>query len=383
MDAAATPTELFNRFREVRLPENDIVQIEPHGEAQRSNGKFWLSLAAMLRPQHVFDATYYHCADQTYRYFLTHFDPTPPAWGNYGVLLQEWGRAAEAVRCHELALEIDPNYDRALANLAFCYEQIGDVPKARAYHERFESAEGVSAQSRTGLGNCFLLEGQLHEAVACFEEALRLDPDHADALFNAALALARLGSHHDAEEKIRRVLSSAPHDEAALSLASTIRAGSPVVENIPPMRPFERLSKRMTNFERYPSGRNQDGPWGWICRGVQSRPEVDKKKVFLSYRWGDDNHRKWVRQFAVDLGRRGYRVVLDQFAPFTDSSPEQYTSIVTQLANSAVFIPILDEGYRRRVEAVGDLDSETKTAVLLSAGRVFDEWVSAWLLASR
>ncbi len=62
------------------------------------------------------------------------------------------------------------------------------------------------------LGNNLFELRQLAEAAACYQEALRLDPAHADACNNLGTALFELGKIDDARACFRQSLQLNPED---------------------------------------------------------------------------------------------------------------------------------------------------------------------------
>jgi tetratricopeptide (TPR) repeat protein len=60
------------------------------------------------------------------------------------------------------------------------------------------------------LGEVLARRGQAAEAAACFETALRLRPDFADALDNYGALLSSAGRHEEALDLIQRALELRP-----------------------------------------------------------------------------------------------------------------------------------------------------------------------------
>jgi tetratricopeptide (TPR) repeat protein len=69
--------------------------------------------------------------------------------------------------------------------------------------------------SHYNLGNYRLGRGETREAVASFEEALRLEPQAVTAMVNASIAHARLGEIDEAEKLLQKALEVAPDNAAA------------------------------------------------------------------------------------------------------------------------------------------------------------------------
>ncbi len=109
-----------------------------------------------------------------------------------------------------------------------------------------------------------------------------------------------------------------------------------------------------------------------LARLSKPPPFSEPPSIFLSYRWGDDQHNGWLASLAETLSARGYRVTLDRLVP-----PEQMVvpSFVSSLADCRYFLAVIDPGY---VERLGtDKDSDIKD------GWVFDEVRNAFALENQ
>ena len=72
------------------------------------------------------------------------------------------------------------------------------------------------------------MPGRLNDAVAQYEEALRLKPDDAAAHFNLAVALLEIpGRRDEATAHIEAVLRLQPENEPAQKVLARIRASRP------------------------------------------------------------------------------------------------------------------------------------------------------------
>ncbi len=82
-------------------------------------------------------------------------------------------------------------HDKALAadHEALRARAYHEVLRARAYHE------ALRARAHYSLGNLLGRQGRHEEALAAYDEALRLDPQNADAHNNRGIALRKLGRH--------------------------------------------------------------------------------------------------------------------------------------------------------------------------------------------
>ncbi len=68
--------------------------------------------------------------------------------------------------------------------------------------------------SHYNLGNYRLERCEYEQAIASFEHAMRLRPDHAEALVNTSIALSALGRNHEAETMLQKALVIQPTNAA-------------------------------------------------------------------------------------------------------------------------------------------------------------------------
>jgi Flp pilus assembly protein TadD len=96
-----------------------------------------------------------------------------------------------------------------------------------------------------------------------------------------------------------------------------------------------------------------------LLRLSRPPPFSEPPTVFLSYRWGSEQHNGWVAALAKMLAARGYRVTLDRLVP-----PEQMDvpAFVSNLADCLYFLAVIDPGYVERLRPGG-------------SGAVKDGWV--------
>ncbi len=96
----------------------------------------------------------------------------------------------QAVSDLRLAVAKDPGYSEAhlfLANLLIATE---DYKTAQTEYRAVLGLEPKKAEAMNGLGVAFLRQGQISQAIACFDQALRVDPAFAPAEENLQLARA-------------------------------------------------------------------------------------------------------------------------------------------------------------------------------------------------
>src|SRR5262249_14776300 len=111
-----------------------------------------------------------------------------------------------AIALYQEAIRLQPNHDRAYADLAHALKDRGKLDEAIiAYQKTIRLKTYYDAKVYSGLVQALKAQGKLDEAVAAYREAIRPKPDDAVAYFHlggllqaqgdfpAALALYRRG----------------------------------------------------------------------------------------------------------------------------------------------------------------------------------------------
>jgi tetratricopeptide (TPR) repeat protein len=124
---------------------------------------------------------------------------------NLGLVLVALHRHGEAARRFEQAGQLDDRLHDAFYNLGVARQQLGQVEAAiAAYLKALSLAEEPGTLNN--LGAAYLKSRRREEAMQCYERALQLHPNHADALFNIAVALSETGRKADAETRYQQAL---------------------------------------------------------------------------------------------------------------------------------------------------------------------------------
>ena len=146
------------------------------------------------------------------------FDPdNADAHCNLGTALYRTGKIMEAIEEYSLAVRFNPRYATAHYNLAVALQKVGRMQEAQSAYNaavflepklkdlqdplakrtptpRPESRSQMSPGEHFDKGIAFVQEGKIPQAKAEFQEAIRLDPGHAEAHSN-------LGCAYNTEEK--------------------------------------------------------------------------------------------------------------------------------------------------------------------------------------
>jgi predicted O-linked N-acetylglucosamine transferase (SPINDLY family) len=155
-------------------------------------------------------------AEPLYRTILRaeadHFD----ALHLLGVLKQQQGDSAEALRLIEAALEKDSNSPEALANYGGVLCSLNRHRTALAYYDRALALRPDDVLALTNRGAALTALGRAEEALAYYDRALEIETDYVGAHYNRGNALKELKRHAEALACYDRTLALRPDDTGAL-----------------------------------------------------------------------------------------------------------------------------------------------------------------------
>ncbi|MBF0182626.1 MAG: tetratricopeptide repeat protein [Magnetococcales bacterium] len=122
------------------------------------------------------------------------------------------GRTQEALNEVTLALTADPENIDLLNLAAVCHMTLGDAARAEACWQDALRLQPDSARTLNNLGHFYQAGQRLGEAEAAYREAIRVQPDHALAHKNLGILLLWLEREVEAEACCRQSLRIDPHD---------------------------------------------------------------------------------------------------------------------------------------------------------------------------
>jgi predicted O-linked N-acetylglucosamine transferase (SPINDLY family) len=120
------------------------------------------------------------------------------------------GHIEEAEACYLRVLKKDPGHPDALHLLSDIELRRGNYPKAEDLVRQAIANNPLAPFYHNSLGIVLQHQGKPKEAMGCFEEALRLRPDYADALSNMGNSLKAMGKIEAGIEYYRRALGLKP-----------------------------------------------------------------------------------------------------------------------------------------------------------------------------
>ena len=103
--------------------------------------------------------------------------------------------SSDAITSYRRALEIRPGFTDAILNLGIALTEQGGPRAIKAYRSGIDDNKS-NGKLHGNLGLALIETRQIDEAMAAFDRALDLDPDHLDASFNRFIATA-LGGQLD------------------------------------------------------------------------------------------------------------------------------------------------------------------------------------------
>ena len=127
--------------------------------------------------------------------------------------------AERIIAAYRAVLQLDPNNDAALNNLAIQLERAGKFDEAAELVER-ALAQGKAASFYTVLANTRLEQGRPEEALAVLDRMRRDLPDAAEESTLRAIVLAVMGKRDSATTLFRAILAN-PRTPAAAQLSSS------------------------------------------------------------------------------------------------------------------------------------------------------------------
>ncbi|MBN1532927.1 MAG: tetratricopeptide repeat protein [Spirochaetes bacterium] len=121
-----------------------------------------------------------------------------------GIIEDNKGKYKEAIDLYQRALRYDKDNPEIYRNLSQAYRHNKDYDGAMESAEKSLALQDKDANSRILLGNIYYEQGKYREAVAQYDEALRVAPEKPAVLYNKASALLKMGDEFAAMEYFQK-----------------------------------------------------------------------------------------------------------------------------------------------------------------------------------
>lgn len=197
-----------------------------------------------------------------------------PAYVNLGSMFYKQGNLDEAITYYKKAITIEPNLAAAYWNLGKVLEEAGQIHEAKIYQQKALEIQPSLAGNDFyfNQGNHFLTEGQLTEAIVCYQKSIALNPKNALAYCQLASAFLQNQNIEKALETYQKAIELEPTFAEAHSNLGTalVRQGKQQGE----LRP-EQVHQAMASFQKALELKPNlmEAHRGWFEMLTTSRPE--------------------------------------------------------------------------------------------------------------
>jgi len=153
-------------------------------------------------------------ADEAIRHYEIALQKDPPEpegiYNNMALVLASVGRNQEAIERYSEALRINPDYADAHINLGAVLARQGKIEDA--FHHYFDAIrlEPNSEKGHYNLGNILLAQGEIDAAVSHYAKAVYINPSFAESHNGLGLALMQTGKLAEAVFYFRKAVNVRP-----------------------------------------------------------------------------------------------------------------------------------------------------------------------------
>ena len=196
----------------------------------------------LARAMQLHEAGQLDQADVLYRGILQESPQNPHAIHLLGVLAHQAGRNTEAVEQIQHALAIHGPHPVFLSNLAAVYLDLGRLDEVVTAAREAVRLQPNLANAHNNLGVALMRQAKYDEAAAAFGEALRYQPLYVDARCNLAAIYHRQGKLRDALTLLQETVRFAPsHAQVQNDLGGALLALDQTEQAVPYFREAIRL----------------------------------------------------------------------------------------------------------------------------------------------
>jgi arylsulfatase A-like enzyme/Tfp pilus assembly protein PilF len=230
------------------------------------------------------------------------------AWFMMGTQHLTHGHPDKAVQYFKKTLELKPDYDLAVFNLAQAYRRMGNDDAALAGFEHYLTLDPKDPFVHYQMGEIWLDRGDAARAEGLFRKALELDPQVAAAKNALGVMALQRGDVVTAERLIKEAIATKPDVRLGhfnLALIAEQRGDLRTAER----EYYEELKAHPESFKAafnmsllYERVGDRDGQIGALKQSIESNPRFAEGHVFLAKAYLDAGRNL---DEAVQLARKG------------------------------------------------------------------------------
>ena len=241
------------------------------------------------------------------------------AWFMMGTQYMQHDEPEKAVEYFKKTLELKPDYDLAVFNLAQTYRRMGNDEAALAGFEHYLTLDPKDPFVQYQMGEIWLDRGDIPKAESLFRKALEMDPQVVAAKNALGVIALQRGDPATAERLIREALATKPNLRLAhfnLGLIAEQRGDLPGAER----EYFEELKAHPDNYKApfnmsklYERVGDREGQIGALKQSIVSNPRFAEGYVFLAQAYLESGTHF---DEAIAMARKGLELApRSEFAP--------------------------------------------------------------------
>ncbi len=132
---------------------------------------------------------------------------------NRGLALARTGRLGDAIHSYDMALELKPDDPEVLYNKGIALAQIGKKSEALACYDRLLEANPNDSNSWCSRGDVLFEGGNYEEALKAYDQSIQLNPNDETAWNNRGMTLVKFNRYEEAIESYDKALEINPRIE--------------------------------------------------------------------------------------------------------------------------------------------------------------------------
>ncbi|HEX5128846.1 MAG TPA: tetratricopeptide repeat protein, partial [Usitatibacter sp.] len=187
------------RFAEGEARAREVLARQPKSAA----GQYLMGLSSLMQERAADALAYFEGAMRTDRV-------NPNLHFMAGLANGKLGRVDDAIAAYRRALQYQPEFVEARANLAYLLEHAGKIDEAAECYRRALVLAPNEWTALNRLGYCERLMGQPNSSLQTLEKALAINPRSAPTLNEVALTLLQLERPDEAVAKLREAVAVDP-----------------------------------------------------------------------------------------------------------------------------------------------------------------------------